>query len=172
MKNLSTVFLIFIIFGCTSGNNISSDAQAKIDIVKQYIDAIEKQDVSSMKKLLSDDFVSYGPGFKTEVNKAQNITDWEKGWEERIVSMRYKRVYSGLVNIEKGKHAGEWVTEWGEVTALYKDAKTVKFWFNGLYKVAEGQIEEARVVFDNMDILTQLGYQFMPPADIIDESGH
>jgi predicted ester cyclase len=64
------------------------------------------------------------------------------------------------------------VTEWGEVTTLYKDGKTAKFWFNGLYNVADGKIIEARVVFDNMDILNQLGYKFMPPADIIDESGH
>ena len=123
-----------------------------------------------MKELLADDFKSYGPGFKTEVTKAKNIADWKNAWEERIVSMNYKRAYSGLINIEKGKLSGEWISEWGQVTALYKDGKTAKFWFNGLYKVTDDKIIEARVVFDNMDILNQLGYKFMPPADIIDES--
>lgn len=172
MKNLSLVFLIFIVFGCSSENDIPTDAQEKLDVVDQYIRTIEKKDINRMKELLAEDFISYGPGFKTEVPKSQNITDWEKGWEERIVSMRYKRAYNGLINIEKGKLSGEWVTEWGQVTTLYKDGKTAKFWFNGLYKVAEGKIIESRVVFDNMDILNQLGYKFMPPADIIDESGH
>jgi len=172
MKNLILVFLIFIVFGCSSENDISTDAREKLDVVDQYIKTIEKKDIDRMKELLAEDFISYGPGFKTEVTKAHNITDWEKSWEERIVSMKYKRVYIGLISIEKGKLAGEWVTEWGEVTTLYKDGKTVKFWFNGLYKVADGKIMEARVVFDNMDILNQLGYKFMPPTDIIDESGH
>jgi limonene-1,2-epoxide hydrolase len=172
MKKLSLVFLIFIIFGCSSGNDISSDAQEKINVVDQYIKAIEKKDINSITNLLADDYVSYGPGLKTEVSKAQNIADWQKSWEERIVSMKYKRAYNGMIHIDKGKLAGEWVSEWGQVTTLYKDGKNVKFWFNGLYKVADGKITEAKVVFDNMDILTQLGYKFMPPADIIDESGN
>jgi ketosteroid isomerase-like protein len=172
MKPLLTLFSIFLLISCSSNFTSGGDPQQKIDLVHQYIDAITKQDVEVMKNLLSDDFKSYGPAMNTEVSKSQNISDWERGWEERIVSMKYKRMHSGLITIEKGKSAGEWVTEWGQVTALYKDGKTVKFWFNGLYKVADGMITEARVVYDNMDILTQLGYKFMPPSDIIDESGH
>jgi ketosteroid isomerase-like protein len=172
MKPLLTLFSIFLLISCSSNFTSGGDPQQKIDLVHQYIDAITKQDVEVMKNLLSDDFKSYGPAMNTEVSKSQNISDWERGWEERIVSMKYKRMHSGLITIEKGKSAGDWVTEWGQVTTLYKDGKTVKFWFNGLYKVADGMITEARVVYDNMDILTQLGYKFMPPSDIIDESGH
>lgn len=172
MKPLLSLFSIFLLISCSSNFTSGGDPQQKIDLVHQYIDAITKQDVEVMKNLLSDDFKSYGPAMNTEVSKSQNISDWERGWEERIVSMKYKRMHSGLITIEKGKSAGEWVTEWGQVTTLYKDGKTVKFWFNGLYKVADGMITEARVVYDNMDILTQLGYKFMPPSDIIDESGH
>jgi predicted ester cyclase len=172
MKYFTIICLVIIIAGCKPSVDTSGDAQEKIDIVHQYFDAIIKQDLSSMKKLLADDFVSHGPGLKKSVTKAQNLSDWEKGWEERIVSVKYKRIHSGMVYIEKGKLAGDWVSEWGEVTTLYKDGKTVKYWFNGLYKVADGLIREARVVFDNMDILNQLGYKFLPPADIIDEAGH
>jgi len=172
MKPLLSLLSIFLLISCSSNFTTDGDPQQKIDLVHQYIDAITKQDVDVMKNLLSDDFKSYGPAMNTEVSKSQNISDWERGWEERIVSMKYKRMHSGLITIEKGKSAGEWVTEWGQVTTLYKDGKTVKFWFNGLYKVADGMITEARVVYDNMDILTQLGYKFMPPSDIIDESGH
>ena len=172
MKPLLSLLSIFLLISCSSNFTTDGDPQQKIDLVHQYIDAITKQDVEVMKNLLSDDFKSYGPAMNTEVSKSQNISDWERGWEERIVSMKYKRMHSGLITIEKGKSAGEWVTEWGQVTTLYKDGKTVKFWFNGLYKVADGMITEARVVYDNMDILTQLGYKFMPPSDIIDESGH
>ena len=172
MKPLLSLLSIFLLISCSSNFTTDGDPQGKIDLVHQYIDAITKQDVDVMKNLLSDDFKSYGPAMNTEVSKSQNISDWERGWEERIVSMKYKRMHSGLITIEKGKSAGEWVTEWGQVTTLYKDGKTVKFWFNGLYKVADGMITEARVVYDNMDILTQLGYKFMPPSDIIDESGH
>ena len=172
MKPLLTLFSIFLLISCSSNFTSGGDPQQKIDLVHQYIDAITKQDVEVMKNLLSDDFKSYGPAMNSEVSKSQNISDWERGWEERIVSMKYKRMHSGLITIEKGKSAGEWVTEWGQVTTLYKDGKTVKFWFNGLYKVADGMITEARVVYDNMDILTQLGYKCMPPSDIIDESVH
>ena len=172
MKPLLSLLSIFLLISCSSNFTTDGDPQQKIDLVHQYIDAITKQDVEVMKNLLSDDFKSFGPAMNTEVSKSQNISDWERGWEERIVSMKYKRMHSGLITIEKGKSAGEWVTEWGQVTTLYKDGKTVKFWFNGLYKVADGMITEARVVYDNMDILTQLGYKFMPPSDIIDESGH
>ena len=172
MKPLLFLLSSLLLISCSSNFTSHDDPQVKIDLVHQYIDAITKKDVEVMNNLLSDDFKSYGPAMNTEVGKSQNISDWERGWEERIVSMKYKRMHSGLITIEKGKSAGEWVTEWGQVTTLYKDGKTVKFWFNGLYKVADGLITEARVVYDNMDILTQLGYKFMPPSDIIDESGH
>ena len=43
MKNLSLAFWIFIVLGCTSGNDISTDAQGKIDVVNQYMKAIEKK---------------------------------------------------------------------------------------------------------------------------------
>jgi len=170
MKPLLFLFSFFLFISCSSNFTIDGDDQEKIELVHQYIDGIIKQDVEAMKNLLSDDFKSYGPALNTEVSKSQNISDWERGWEERIVSMKYKRMHSGLLNVDKGKSAGEWVADWGEVTTLYKDGKTVKFWFNGLYKVADGMITEARVVYDNMDILTQLGYKFMPPSDIIGES--
>lgn len=173
MKSLTSIFLtLFLVIACNPKEIISGDGQDKIDVVHQYIDAVIKQDVEAMNNLLSEDYISTGPALKTEVSKAQSIADWERGWEERIVSMKYKRLHSGLINVEKGKSAGEWVTDWGEVTTLYKDGKTVKFWFNGLYKVSEGKITEARVVYDNMDILTQLGYKFLPPSDILDESGN
>ena len=171
MKPLLFLFSCFLFISCSSNFTTDEDPQGKIELVHQYIDAITKQDVEVMKNLLSDDFKSYGPGMNTEVSKSQNISEWEGGWEERIVSMKYKRMHSALITIEKGKSSGEWITEWGDTT-LYKDGKTVKFWFNGLYKVADGLITEARVVYDNMDILTQLGYKFMPPSDIIDKSGH
>ena len=173
MKSFTSILVILILlFSCNPKEILIGDEQEKLDVVHQYIDAIMKQDLEAMNKLLSDDYISTGPALKTKVSKAQSIDDWKRGWEERIVSMKYKRMHSGLINIEKGKSAGDWVTDWGEVTTLYKDGKTVKFWFNGLYKVIEGKIHEARVVYDNMDILTQLGYKFMPPSDIIDESGN
>ena len=173
MKSFTSIFItLFLFIACNPKEILTGDGQEKIDVVHQYIDAIVKQDVGTMDFLLSEDYISTGPALKTEVSKAQSISDWKRGWKERIVSMKYKRMHSGLINIEKGKSAGAWVTDWGEVTTLYKDGKTVKFWFNGLYKVAEGKIIEARLVYDNMDILTQLGYKFLPPSDIIDESGH
>lgn len=173
MKSLASIIVtLTLVIACNPKESLTGNAQEKIDVVHQYIDAVIKQDMEAMDNLLSADYISTGPALKTEVSKAQSIADWKRGWEERIVSMKYKRMYSGLINIEKGKSAGEWVTDWGEVTTLYKDGKTVKFWFNGLYKVVEGKIIEARVVYDNMDILTQLGYKFLPPSDIIDESEH
>jgi ketosteroid isomerase-like protein len=172
MKYLAILLSFILLSGCNSNFGTFNNEEEKINIVHQYIDAIAKQDVKGMEKLLADDYMSHGPALKTSVSKAQNISDWEKGWEERIVSMKYKRIHSGLVNVEKGKMEGSWVSEWGEVTTLYKDGKTVRFWFNGLYKVDDGLITESRVVYDNMDILTQLGYKFMPHSDMIDEAGH
>ena len=122
-----------------------------------------------MEKLLADNYLSYGPAMNTSVTKTQNISDWERGWNDRIASMKYKRINSSLINIEKGKLVGDWVSDWGEVTTIYKDGKSVKFWFNGLYKVEEGLITEARVIYDNMAFLTQLGYDFLPPSDFIQE---
>ena len=147
MKPLLILSSLFLFISCSSNSTIDGDDQEKIELVHQYIDDIIKQDVESMKNLLSDDFKSYGPALNTEVSKSQNISDWERGWEERIVSMKYKRMYSGLINIDKGKSAGEWVADWGEVTTLYKDGKTVKFWFNGLYKIADGKISLKRGSF-------------------------
>lgn len=171
MKSIIILFSVLLFIACSKNIETSSNVQEKIDIVHQYMNAIEKQDIGAMKKLLADDFKSYGPALKTTVTKSQNISDWKQGWADRIVSMKYKRMYSGLIHIDKGKLSGEWVTEWGEVTSVYKDGKTAKFWFNGLYKVDSGMITEARVIFDNMDILTQLGYKFLPPSDFIDEEG-
>jgi len=169
MKSFALIFLLLVIAGCKQIMEVYNDAQEKIDVVHQYTDAVMKQDVATMKKLLADNYLSYGPALKTSVTKSQNISDWERGWKDRIVSMKYKRIHSSVINIEKGKLAGDWVSDWGEVTTIYKDGKSVKFWFNGLYKVEEGMITEARVIYDNMDILTQLGYDFLPPSDFIQE---
>jgi len=68
-----------------------------------------------MEAVLADGFVSYGAGLKNTVSKKQNIEDWKRGWEERIVSTRYKRKLNDFVTIEKGGMKGDWVSEWGEV---------------------------------------------------------
>lgn len=172
MKNLKLLFTTILISSCTAGIDFSDDAEEKFNLVDQYFKAIEKKDVSIMEEVLADGFISYGPGLKNTVNKKQNIEGWKKSWEERIVSTRYKRKLNDLVTIEKGGMKGDWVSEWGEVTTLYKDGKTIKFWFNGLYKIEENKITEARVVFDNVDVLTQLGYDFLPPTEVISEPGH
>jgi len=172
MKYITYFLVIVVLIGCTANNETSSNVQEKIDVVHQYINAIVKQDAEAMDKLLSDDCQFIGPALNVSVSKSDNISDWKRSWEERVVSMQYKRINSSMISIEKGKLAGEWIADWGQVNTLYKDGKTAKFWFNGLYKVENGMITEARVVYDNMDILSQLGYKFLPPSDFLDETGN
>ena len=113
MTPLLYFFSFFLFISCSSNFTIEGDDQEKINLVHQYIDSIIKQDVAVLKNLLSDDFKSCRPALNVEISKSQNISDWERGWKERIVPMKYKRFQCGSINIEKGKSTGEWIADWG-----------------------------------------------------------
>ena len=61
MKSLISILATpLLIIACNPKGSPSGDAEEKIDLVHQYIDAVIKQDVETINNLLSDDYVSIG----------------------------------------------------------------------------------------------------------------
>ena len=68
--------------------------------------------------------------------------------------------------MKEGEEAepGDWVSNWAYLTIKYKDGRgPVNVWVNAFYKIENGKIARSRTIYNEADVLRQLGYTLTPP---------
>jgi hypothetical protein len=80
--------------------------------------------------------------------------------------MKYDRVVVLAESMNEGPEKGDWILEWGDVSATYKNGRhpvTIKF--HEVHRVKDGKIELASAFYNVADIMTQQGFKFVPPGE-------
>ncbi len=144
-------------------NNAQGDKNKAM--VAQYIQAAITGDNATMGGYLADNYKGYGPSIKDSTDKAGSIANWKKSWDSVYSAITYTRHEAQAITIKDGLNKGEWVLEWGDVGATYKNGSpSVKFSFHGAYRVENDKIVFSVAFYNVADILSQQGFTFVPPA--------
>lgn len=146
------------------------------ELVHRYLQAEHRGDVAAMGELMTDDFTQYGLGVNSAATKAQALESIRHHWEEyKYGGKRYSRIQA-VADVTtaaggRGRPAGEWVYEWGDLAIDYPAspdygaAKTATFQFHGVYGIRDGKIHTSTIYFNHEDIERQLGFLYVSPAD-------
>jgi len=159
MKKSAFILLALVfIFGCSS---VDKNSEQNISLVEQYIDAVENLNSEGMDNLLANNYIGYGPSHNNEINKEDAIKNWKEISTTLYKSIKYNTSRNIAVTIPDGENKGEWVTNWAELTIVYKkDNAQVTIWSNTLYQIEKDKIVKSYTIYNEADALRQLGYEF------------
>lgn len=142
---------------CTSNSN----SHKNIDLIDQYVKAIESKDMEAMASLLHEDYKGYGPSINDSTDKSQAIESWAYLSESYYEYINYDDFQNIAVTIDEGPQEGDWVSNWSILSLKFKDGRgPVKLYFNAVYKIVDGKIIHSRTFYNEVDVLEQLGYTF------------
>jgi len=160
MKKL--ILLIVILSVITSCKKSEDNSEKNIAIVEQYIQAVENLNTEGMDKILAEDYIGYGPNYGSTINKEDALKNWKNFSTNLYKSIDYEKSRNIAVSITEGENMGEWVTNWAELTIVYKkDNAEVKLWANTLYQIDNDKIVKTYTIYNEADALNQLGYIFI-----------
>jgi hypothetical protein len=158
-KTILTLLVIITFLGCSK---IIDNSKENIALVEQYIKAVENLDSETMGALLADDYIGYGPSYGASINKENAIKNWKESSANLYKSIKYTKSRNIAVSIPDGENKGEWVTNWAELTIVYKkDEANVTLWANTLYQIENGKVIKSYTIYNEADALNQLGYIFV-----------
>lgn len=162
------VILIALMIGfsaCT--NKTTQPDQENIQLVKNYIKAVEHLDFEAMAAYLDDDYLGMGPSYGDSINKTDAVANWSWSVEYLYEKIKYDRSRFAAVTIPDGDNAGHWVANWAELTITYKDGiGEATIWANTNYLVKNGKIVRSLTFYNEADVLRQIGYKIVPGEDI------
>ncbi len=160
MKKL--IFVMVIVSVMISCTKTEDNSEKNIAIVEQYIQAVEDLNSEGMDTLLDEDYIGYGPNYGSSINKEDALKNWKEFSTNLYKSIDYNKSRNIAVTIPDGENKGEWVTNWAELTIIYKKNNAeVKLWANTLYQIENGKIIKSYTIYNEADALNQLGYVFI-----------
>ena len=165
MKKLLFVLAILLtMISCTVQNK---NADANTALIENYVKAVQGLDYDIMESILDDNYVGFGPSFNDSINKELAVSNWKSNIENLYESITYNESRNLAQFVEKGKNSGEWVSNWAELSIVYKkDKKKVTLMTNTIYKIENGKIVKSYTFYNEADVLEQLGYVFINPNDL------
>lgn len=165
MKNLILTFAVFsLLVGCSSQDDQKAREQANIELVKNYVKAVEELDFEAMGSFLDEKYMGLGPSFGDTIYKAAAIENWKNNVENLYEKIKYNKSKFAAVTIAEGDNKGEWVANWAELKIKFKgEEKEVTIWANVNYMIENGKIARSLTFYNEADALRQLGYLIVPP---------
>ena len=166
MKRILILIVPILIVGFISCNQAppAATTDTKGDqnkaVVEKFLNAFCSGDMKMAADQLSDNFMSYGPSIKDSSNRQQFIDLWTKRWETDLATVTYSRFGNVAVTLD----STDWVDEWANIKATYKNGTLpVNFNYQGAFRMEKGKIAMYGSFYNVADILEQQGYTFVPP---------
>jgi len=156
---LLAIFLIALFFvACKPNDNQELE---NIALVEKYQKALKNHDVETMKEVLADNYVGYGPSAGDSTNKADAILNWDYNMQNLFEILEFKRIENIAITNSKGKTKGNWVSSWGKLYVKFRQhGNEATIWSNTIHKIEEGKIVKTIVFHNEADALRQAGYKY------------
>ena len=162
-----SLFILTMLLTMISCSVQDKHADANTAVIAKYVEAVENLDYDIMESILDDNYVGYGPSFNDSVNKELAVSNWKSNIENLYESITYNQSRNLAQFVDNGENAGEWVSNWAELSIVYKkDKKKVSLMTNTIYKLENGKIVKSYTFYNEADVLEQLGYVFINPNDL------
>lgn len=172
MRNPRSFLLTLLILtvGCTPTDNSSSEAPDSEAVVREFIQSINNRDWESLETLVAEDVVRHSastPGISV-ANREDFLTFLRVDLESvpdatQEVDLMFS---SGDMVAVRARYLG---TQTGQLGPFPPSGKAIDLPFIGLLRVEDGQVAEIWAEWNNLEMLSQLGYFPPPGADMADE---
>jgi len=129
-------------------------AEEDLKVVRDYLNSIINNKIDVAENLLSDTCVTTGPSNGESLTKTELIDTWKE-----IHKVRTDPKNEMIVNtwrVLEGNYKGDWVGIWGNYTFTESGSEVIVP-YNYLAMVEGGKIQEARIFYDRLSILTAMG---------------
>lgn len=164
MKKLLLIAFIATFYSCSNNDAKVAENTA---LVEKYIQAVENLDYESMKELIADDYMGYGPSFNDSIAKDMAIESFKQNAETLYKSIDYNKSRNIGVVITTGDNQGDWISNWAELKIVYKNNdQAVTIMANTIYQIKDNKIVKSYTFYNEADVLEQLGYVFINPNDL------
>lgn len=161
MKKIYFFLLVPLFLACKGNSH-----EANIEVVRQYVQAVEDLDYTRMENLLAENYQGYGPSVGDTIQKEAAVAGWKKNVAELYDKIEYTRSQFAGVTIAEGPNQGDWVANWAELKIDYKSGESVTVWANTNYKIENGKIARTLTFYNEADVLEQLGFVFIDPDNL------
>ncbi|MEM9329330.1 MAG: nuclear transport factor 2 family protein [Bacteroidota bacterium] len=172
MKHLIILGIALLLFSaCGDDGKAQKELEAaNLQLVRNYLDAVEDRDFEAMSSMLADNFLALGPSIYDSANRDEAVSAWRVSSSNIYETIEYKGLQFLTASQEDGPAAGDWVLAWANLELWFKDGKgPVALWINAAYKIENGKIARLRRIYNETDVMKQLGYATFPPLFIDDE---
>lgn len=158
-KLIYVLFAMAFMISCSQG---TKNAEANVQLVEKYVQAVENLDYETMASLLDDNYVGYGPSYGDSIKKDEAVENWKFSSENIYESIKYNRSRNAAVTVPDGDNKGEWVSNWAELTIHYQWTDVpVTLWANSIYQIKNGKIIKSFTFYNEADAYRQLGFEFI-----------
>jgi len=162
-KNIFFILLAVVLGSCSS---IVDKSEKNVAVIEKYVQAVENLDFEIMGEMLDDSYVGIGPSYEDAVDKTGAIVNWKFNVENLYKSIKYSKSKSIAINIESGENKGEWVSNWAELTIVFKSDEDVTILANTIYQLKNEKIVKSFTFYNEADVLEQLGMVFVDANSI------
>jgi hypothetical protein len=160
MKNLIlSLIMIGFMWSCAPNDH----SKENVALIQNYIKAVENLNYDAMDDLLAESYLGVGPSRNDSITKDQAISNWKNNVQHLYEKISYSKSRSLAVKTSEG----EWVSNWADLTIVYKqDQKEISILANTIYQIENGKIVKSYTFYNEADALEQLGYVFINPVDL------
>jgi len=162
-KYIILMAIVVGLYACTP--NTANKGVENVEVVKNYVTAVENLDFDAMSNYLADNYMGLGPSYGDTIYKAQAVENWKRNVEDLYESIQYTRSQLAPVVIKEGDAKGDWVGNWAEMNIVYKSGDKITLWANTNYQVENGKIIRSLTLYNEADALRQLGYTIVPAEE-------
>ena len=160
---MKKIFLLTLMVGLNWSCATNDSSKENIELIQNYIKAVENLDYDAMDNILDDSYLGVGPSRNDSINKEHAISNLKINVE----NLYEKISYTKSQNITLKTDQGEWVSSWADLNIVYKDdKKEISILANTLYLIKDGKIVKSLTFYNEADALEQLGYVFINPEDL------
>ncbi len=164
MKNLIILAAMVVgLFACTSNN--SKQQAENVELVKNYVAAVENLNFEAMGNYLDVNYIGIGPSFGDSIGKMEAVENWKWCVENLYEKIHYNRSRFAPVTVPDGDNKGEWVGTWAELNIVFKDSiGSATILANTNYLIENGKIKRTITFYNEADVLRQLGFVMVLPG--------
>ena len=162
-----------LMISCQGPQTIAYDGAAEMEVVDEFLVAIQNADMETARSLITDESITYGPAVTDSLTANEWNELWVDNFKNRIKEISYERTASRYFLVTPQQNpllSGHWVMEWGIMSSNYLNGTSASFWWHGAFKVEDGKIALSRVFYDRADLLTQTGWSLQPPHEEGDDT--
>jgi hypothetical protein len=164
MKSIQKLVLFaglgLVLFSCSP--SVETNNTADLEVVKNYVKAVESLDYDAMTNFLDDNYLGLGPSYGDSINKTQAVNSWKFNSSNLYKKIEHTKAQYAYVTIPEGGGKGNWIASWSELKITFQNEQTVMIWANSNYQVENGKITKSLTFYNEADALRQMGFDFFP----------